>query len=349
MKTTIASALSTSGVDLSSMTTNGFSKDSTTNAQDLRDAVLEAGRTLVAPAAGASRASALIEKAAESSIVRRTEVLRDRPPKTVRALDSKLEGTDALMNENIWADVRYNDVEIDTNDYCGKSNVSLNSYALGYDHKISDNDYIGLFVGSAAGDFDFYSHSTGTSDGQVKIEHAWNGGIYGTHIMGGGHYIDYLLHYSKFDNNYDDKGIQWGTNSFGAMILSGWKKPVPHGTVNPYVSFTFDKVRNDNMRWCGNVLTTRDQNNFGMKAGVDYSYNGGMFGGVAYSRGLSGHLASTVNDIALPSLDNDEQIVYLKLGYRGKLNQYTNFDLMGEKYLLDYDGWSVNGKLEFGF
>lgn len=275
--------------------------------------------------------------------------MRDRPPKTVRPLDSKLDGKDALMNENIWADVRYNDVDIDTNAYCGKSNVALNSYALGYDRKVSDKDYVGVFFGTSAGTFDFYSHSTGTSDGSINLAHAFNGGIYGTHIMNNGHYVDYLVHYSKFDNDFKDKGIKWGTTSIGAMFLAGWKKQVPHGTINPYVSLTANKIANDDMRWCGNVLATKDQNNMGVKVGVDYSYNGGAFGGIAYSRGLSGHLASTVNDIALPSLKNDEQILYLKLGYRGKLNQHTNFDIMGEQYLLDYDGWSMNGKVEVGF
>ena len=74
-----------------------------------------------------------------------------------------------------------------------------------------------------------------------------------------------------------------------------------------------------------------------------------MFGGIAYSRSHGNPFDSSINDIALPSLDNDEQILYLKLGYRGKLNQHTNFDIMGEQYLLDYNGWSMNGKLEIGF
>ena len=147
VESTVASALGSAETELKTMTASltSFSSSSTTNAQDAYNKVIEAGRTLVAPVAGASRAAALIEKAAESNIIRRTEVLRDRPPKTVRPLDSKLDGKDALMNENIWADVRYNDVDIDTNAYCGKSNVALNSYALGYDRKVSDKDYVGVF------------------------------------------------------------------------------------------------------------------------------------------------------------------------------------------------------------
>lgn len=287
--------------------------------------------------------------AKNSYIIRRAEVLRNRPPKTVRPLDSKLEGKDALMNENIWADVRYNDVDIDTNEYCGKSNVAIANYQLGCDRKISDADYVGAFIGTTRGDFNFYSHSTGTSDGTVSLKGAFNAGIYGTHILPKGHYVDYLVHYSKFDNDFADKGIQWKTQSIGAMILMGWKKTLDHGYLNPYVSFSTQKIANDDMRWCGNVLATKDQTNTGIKVGVDYSYNGGAFGGIAYSRGLSGHLAAAVTDIALPSLKNDEQILYLKLGYRGKLNQHTNFDLTGEQYLLDYDGWSMNGKVEIGF
>lgn len=348
-KSTVEATYGDASTKLDSLTLSALQVSSSTNAQDAYNKVINAGRTLVAPVAGASRAAALIERATESNIIRRAEVLRNRPPKTVRPLDSKLEGKDALMNENIWADVRYNDVDIDTNEYCGKSNVAIANYQLGYDQKISDTDYVGAFIGTTRGDFNFYSHSTGTSDGTVSLKGAFNAGIYGTHILPKGHYVDYLVHYSKFDNDFADKGIQWKTQSIGAMILMGWKKTLDHGYLNPYVSFSTQKIANDDMRWCGNVLATKDQTNTGIKVGVDYSYNGGAFGGIAYSRGLSGHLAAAVNDIALPSLKNDEQILYLKLGYRGKLNQHTNFDLTGEQYLLDYDGWSMNGKVEIGF
>lgn len=306
---TVAGVLGTNASTLNSMTLSALSSSSTNNAQAAHDAVVAAGRTLVAPVAGASRAAALIERATESNIIRRTEVLRNRPPKTVRPLDSKLEGKDELMNENIWADVRYNNVDIDTNEYCGKSNVAIANYQLGCDRKISDADYVGAFIGTTRGDFNFYSYSTGTSDGTVSLKGAFNAGIYGTHILPKGHYIDYLLHYSKFDNDFADKGIQWKTQSIGAMILMGWKKTLDHGYLNPYVSLSTQKISNDDMRWCGNVLATKDQTNTGVKIGVDYSYNGGAFGGIAYSRGLSGHLAAAVNDIALPSLKNDEQIL----------------------------------------
>ena len=72
-------------------------------------------------------------------------------------------------------------------------------------------------------------------------------------------------------------------------------------------------------------------------------------GGIAYSRGLSGELQSTLNGFALPTLDYDTQVLYLKLGYRGKLSQHLAFDLLAQEYLLDYKGWTVNGKLELGF
>lgn len=315
--------------------------------EGLKEAVVDAGRTLVAPVVGASRAAELIGKATEASIIRRTETLRNPPPKTVQG--GKPEGKDALVNDHIWADVRYNEVEINTNDYCGKTNTALTNYQLGCDRKFSDKDYIGAFVSTSAGSFDFYSHSTATANGNIHLAHAFGGGIYGTHIFDGGHYVDYLVYGSKFDSDFKEKNIKWGTRSLGAMFLLGWKKTIPHGTVNPYIAFSANKTQNEDMIWCGNVLATRDQNKFGVKVGVDYAYKGGMFGGIAYSRSHGNPFDSSINDIALPSLDNDEQILYLKLGYRGKLNQHTNFDIMGEQYLLDYNGWSMNGKLEIGF
>lgn len=307
-------------------------------------AVRAAGRTALAPAAGASRTATMLDELTQANVLRRTEVLRNRPPKTVRPTDQKDLN---LPSDNIWLEMNHSKVEIDDSDYVGKTTVNLNQYQLGYDTKLGTKDYFGAFLGTAGGRADFTSYDTSTPDGHVDIKHALDGGFYGMHKGGHGSYIDYLVHYGKFDNRYQD--VRFGTHAISAMLLGGWTKELRHGTVNPYLALTARKISLGDYSWGGHAIQSDDQKQYAARIGVDYAYKGGAFGGIAYSRGLSGDLTAAYDGFALPALDYDTQVLYLKLGYRGKLSQRLNFDLLAQEYLLDYKGWSVNGKLELGF
>jgi len=328
----------------SSLSGSGLTSTSGSYATDLETAMQTAGRTTLAPVVGGSRAAALIDDVTQANVVRRTEVLRNRPPKTVRPLDAK---DPQQASDNIWVGLHHSRVDVGKDDYVSKTTVDLNNYQLGYDTKLGTKDYVGAFIGMSNGNASFTSYSASTTDGQVELTHAIDGGLYGTHIYPRGRYVDYLVHYGRFDNKYQD--AQFSTCAVSAMLLGGWTKKLPHGTVNPYVAVTGSKITTGDYNWSGNTIKTQPQKNYAVKVGLDYAYNGGVFGGIAYSRGLSGEIQSTLNGFALPTLDYDTQVLYLKLGYRGKLSQHLAFDLLAQEYLLDYKGWTVNGKLELGF
>ena len=154
--------------------------------------------------------------------------------------------------------------------------------------------------------------------------------------MSRGQYIDYVLQGSNFDNKMANQP-SYATKTFGGAL-----------TVNPYIRFKYDKISVDDFTPTGgNVLRTDDENTFSAKIGVNLFTNYGLYGGLAYSRGLSGSLDTYINGVAMPSDDNDTNVIYLNLGYKGNVNENTLFDVNFEKTFCDYDGWTMEGRVDF--
>ena len=86
-----------------------------------------------------------------------------------------------------------------------------------------------------------------------------------------------------------------------------------------------------------------------LKLGLNLKAASGLYGGLAYSRGLSGDYKAFVNGVAMPSSDNKANVVYLNLGYRGNVGPNTILDLSAEKTFVDYVGWNVAGRVNFLF
>ena len=161
-----------------------------------------------------------------------------------------------------------------------------------------------------------------------------------------------MLQGGKFDNKIEGHDT-WGTKSFGGVIGYGWKyrtQSKQHElTWNPYVRFKYDHIKMDDRTFAGNKVTTDDENALSMKLGLDVSTDFGLYGGIAYSRGLSGSLSSYVNSFAMPSSDFDDNVIYLNLGYKGYVNENTMFNLNFEKTFCDYDGWTAEARVDFLF
>lgn len=248
---------------------------------------------------------------------------------------------------SLWVSIKGGKTTVDGGDYAD-TRVRVTTYQAGYDFRLSDADYLGVYLGTATG----YAQTDGRYSKRIDIKHAWNYGLYGTHEFGGGRYLDYMLQGGKFDNKIEGHDT-WGTKSFGGVIGYGWKyrtQSKQHElTWNPYVRFKYDHIKMDDRTFAGNKVTTDDENALSMKLGLDVSTDFGLYGGIAYSRGLSGSLSSYVNSFAMPSSDFDDNVIYLNLGYKGYVNENTMFNLNFEKTFCDYDGWTAEARVDFLF
>lgn len=245
---------------------------------------------------------------------------------------------------SIWFSAKGNKTTVDGGDYAD-TRVRVTGYQAGYDFRLSDADYLGVYLGTASG----YAQTEGSYSKRVDIKHSLNYGIYGTHSFHGGRYLDYIVHGGKFDSKMAGCDM-WGTKSFGGVISYGRKFRMSDTlTLDPYLRFKYDHITMDDKTIAGNTVTTDDENALSMKLGLNAYTDAGFYGGIAYSRGLAGDLTSYVNTIALPSSDFDENVFYLNAGYKGRLNKDTMLNVNFEKMYGDYHGWTAEGRIDFRF
>ena len=121
-------------------------------------------------------------------------------------------------------------------------------------------------------------------------------------------------------------------------------------TRNPYVQLAYDRISVDSYTTrSGNVIKSDDSNNWTAKLGVNLIDASGLYGGVAYSRGLSGSYKAYINGVAMPASDNDANVLYLSLGYCANMARNAVLALSMEKTFMDYKGWIATGKVNFYF
>ena len=128
---------------------------------------------------------------------------------------------------------------------------------------------------------------------------------------------------------------------YGAKLAQGDRL-----TWNPYVQLAYDRISVDSYTTrSGNVIKSDDSSNWTAKLGVNLIDASGLYGGVAYSRGLSGSYNAYINGVA----NNDANVLYLSLGYRANMAKNAVLDLSMEKTFMDYKGWTATGKVNFYF
>ena len=305
-------------------------------AAELTAAVQQAGKTAAAPGVASARAASVVTNVMTANVTGRTSELRG----FASAVD---EGRPAP--DNVWFQYKHTNMDVDNGDVYGKSTVKTNNYQLGYDAKVGPNDYLGAYVGTTTGNVEFTAPAV--SD-RTDIENAYDFGIYGTHMLPADQYIDYMIHTGKFDSKYN--GVTWGTKDTGAMIGYGAKiAQNDRLTWNPYIQLAYDKVSVDGYMAGSNYIDSDDSNNWTAKLGINLLDVSGFYGGLAYSRGLSGSYNAYINGVPMPSQDNNANVLYMSLGYRANMSRNVFLDLSMEKTFADYNGWTAAGKVNFYF
>ena len=309
-------------------------------ASSLQSSIQEAGRTLAAPALAGSRTMLVVSNVMEGNVVNRTAELRDA------GLASAVDDQQVKTQGMTWFQIKHGNMDVDDSSIYGKSRVKYTNYQLGYDTKLGRNNYIGGFMSTMSGDATF---DGATASGTVTIENGFGVGLYGTHMLPGNQYIDALLQAGTMDNKY--AGTTWNTRSLGAMVGYGVNIASSEKlTLNPYVRLSYNRITTDDATFSsGNTVSADKQGNLAMKLGLNLKAASGLYGGFAYSRGLSGDYQATVNGVAMPSSKNKANVVYLNLGYRGNVGPNTTLEFGAEKTFVDYVGWNVSGRVNFLF
>ena len=306
-------------------------------AAKLTAAVQQAGKTAAAPGVTAARAATAITSVLTNNVVTRTAEIRG----FASAVDEGRPEPDKM-----WFQYKHTNMDVDGGDVYSKSTINTNNFQLGYDTQIGTNDYLGAYIGTTTGNADFNGPAR---NGRIDIDNSFDFGVYGTHMLPNDQYIDYMVHTGKFDSEYDSS--KWGTTDTGAMV--GYGAKIAQGdrlTLNPYIQLAYDKISVDSYTTrAGNVIKSDDSNNWTAKLGMNLIDASGLYGGVAYSRGLSGSYNAYINGVAMPASDNNANVLYLSLGYRANMARNAVLDLSMEKTFMDYKGWTATGKVNFYF
>ena len=316
---------------------NGLSNEGLqAKAAELTAAVQQAGKTAAAPGVASARTAIVVTNVMTANVTGRTSELRG----FASAVD---EGRPAP--DNVWFQYKHTNMDVDNGDVYGKSTVKTNNYQLGYDAKVGPNDYLGAYIGTTTGNVEF--NAPAVTD-RTDIDNAYDFGIYGTHMLPSDQYIDYMIHTGKFDSKYN--GVTWGTKDTGAMVGYGAKiAQNDRLTWNPYIQLAYDKVSVDSYMAGANYIASDDSNNWTAKLGINLLDVSGFYGGLAYSRGLSGSYNAYINGVPMPSQDNNANVLYMSLGYRANMSRNVFLDLSMEKTFADYNGWTAAGKVNFYF
>lgn len=299
-------------------------------------AVQQAGKTAAAPAVASARAATAITNVLTNNVVNRTAEIRG----FASAIDD-----DRPAPEKLWFQYKHTQMDVTGGDVYSKSVMNTNNFQLGYDTKIGADDYLGAYIGTTVGNADFTSPK---QNGRLDIENAFDFGIYGTHILPHDQYIDYLVHTDRFDSKFGS--TSYGTDDMGIMIGYGVKlAQTDRLTLNPYVQLAYDKISVDSYYAGPNFIKSDDSHNWTAKLGLNLIDASGLYGGIAYSRGLAGSYNAYINGVPMPGNDNNANVLYLNLGYRADMAKNMVLDLSMEKTLLDYKGWTATGRVNYYF
>lgn len=304
-----------------------------------------AGKVAALPSLGGQRALGIVNNIAIDNVTTRLSDLRSGVVSGGGMGPSDYQAS--MASNNIWASIKYGNTEV-KGDYFDKSKVKVTTYQVGYDKKLNANTTLGLYLGTLSGHVEF-----GDDSNQTDIDSAFNFGIYASQKLNQGQYLDYIARFGTLKNKLDTS--KWTSKDLGLTLEYGKKiETRPDFFLTPYIQFNYDHYTVDDVTFTsGNTVKADNSNNLDVKLGLNlekYLNKGdSVYGGVAYSRGLSGKYQSYLNDVTLPSADNKANIVYLDAGYKHYMTSSSYFNINVRKTLCDYNGWTVEGRLNFMF
>ena len=284
---------------------------------------------------GAGNAAGVINDAITSNVMTRTGQLRD-------GRVAQLAAKDKAVNQNIWLAVNGGRMDMDNGNGYGTTRVHFTNYQLGFDHQYDAKNYIGFYAGTTTG----HLENPGTTY-RTDIHDAMECGAYGTHKLPHGAYLDYILRYTEYQNEF--LGQKFKLKDTGATIGYGLERKLRKATVNPYVKLVYDTIDMGDATLGANTVTSDTADNWSAKVGVDVHSAQGLTAGLAYRRGLSGGYTTLVDGIAVPKADYHAGVLSAHLDFDQPLSNRADLNLNFEKSYLDYNGWHVQGKFSYSF
>lgn len=296
---------------------------------------------VASPMIGTRQGMQLVNNVAIGNVSDRLDAIRtDRGHVGVYPEQGNVKGARDEKDGNLWASIKHGDTDVDD-----ISNVKYNQFQIGYDHQVGEKAYLGIYGGMTTGDI--------TVNGmESDIDSAWNLGLYGTRLLPQGQYLNFIGQYGKMTNQY--RTAEWDNKGYTLALEYGQKIQQPAGfTITPYVQLVYDHASDSTVSGVYVPMAIDSSNAWNAKIGAKFEDNDGhgnnVYGGIAYSKGIGGSYATMLNGIRLPEVDNDLGVIFINLGVQHRMSESSYFDLSVEKEMLDYDGWNVQGVVNFAF
>lgn len=312
--------------------------------QEFHQQVVKTAMVGATPAVGAVQANYAVANVAINNVADRLNERRSEQPGYVLRVSDNVKGAYDGKQSNLWASIKHGKTDIDNSDY-GTAKVDYTYYQLGYDHQVSDTFYLGGYIGGTTGDVETAGMST-------DIDKAYDIGLYGTRLLPEGQYVNILGRYGKMTNKY--RTMDWDTDSYGLTLEYGQKLQHAGGfTVTPYVQMSYGHMSSDTAMVGVNRLSMDDAKNLTTKIGAKFEEKdddgNSVYGGLSYLWGMSGDYKMYMNGISLPKVENDLGVLTVNIGIKRRMGDTSYFNLALEKEMMDYDGWNVQGGLNFTF
>lgn len=253
-----------------------------------------------------------------------------------------------------WASIRGGSTDVDTG--FGEAEVKTQYYQLGYDWDLSTDKQktaIGLYFTKIAGD--------STQNGfKNDIDSAYDFGIYGMKEFGGGNYVSLIGRYGQIGNSLrtDVQTTEWKDKGYGLSMEFGNRNTQANGLMlEPYIQFNYNHYSSVDFTVGADRAGMDSDSMLDGKLGLRLikqeadNPNNTIFGGIAYTKGLSGDfsLRDRTNGEKLGGTDNDASAFELSVGVNRQISKCSTVNLNAKKEFGDYDGWSVQGMVNVNF
>ena len=253
-----------------------------------------------------------------------------------------------------WAGIRGGSTDVETR--FGEAEVKSQYYQLGYDWNVSTDKQkaaIGLYFTKIAGD--------STQNGfKNDFDSAYDFGIYGTKEFSGGNYVSLIGRYGQIGNSLrtDVQTTDWKDKGYGLSMEFGNRSMQANGLMlEPYIQLNYNHYSAVDFTVGADTVGLDSSAMLDGKLGLRLIKQAGdnpnntIFGGIAYTRGLSGDfsLKDRTNGENLGGVDHDANSLELSVGINRQLSQSSTLNLNAKKEFGDYKGWSVEGMVNVAF
>lgn len=256
--------------------------------------------------------------------------------------------------DNFWAGIRGGSTDVDTR--FGDAEVKTQFYQLGYDWDLSANDKkaaVGLYFTKIEGDM----KQRGVKN---DLESAYDFGIYGMQELDGGNYLSLIGRYGRIGNSLhiNDTAVEWKDKGYGLSLEFGNRHAQTNGLLlEPYIQLNYNHLSSASfVTSLGTSVSMDSSSLFDGKIGLRLiqqetnNPNNTVYGGIAYTRGLSGDFSMKANQgTNLINEDNDANAFELAIGMTRQISGCSTVNLNAKKEFGDYDGWSLEGMIQVAF